>query len=256
VSVLAKNTKHRRYASPATTVRGVPRRHPSRRVWIPALSVVILLTGCAPTGGAGVGGDGALSPAPTGATTAAGASETQPSAKPAAASPSKTASAAKVAVPPAMCRASALEASAAGGRKLGRNPQDGQWQYATDFRLTNISKSTCALDGWVGVTLRGTTKVTFCEPVSPCAPPPDPDHIRPSSATNAPGAKLVTLRPNESTRFSLLWRFSSCRASPIWADFEVPHDRHVLSVLKPNLCSGPMIVTPIGQVAHKVDDGA
>jgi Protein of unknown function (DUF4232) len=254
VSVPAEISKQGRHTTKATTVPNVPRPHPSPRVWLAALSVVFVLTGCAPTGGVGAQADASRSPASTGVTTGARAQQT-PSETPSAPSPSKSRSTAKTALPPARCRASALDASAAVARGLGRRPEDDQWQFATDFTLTNISRSTCVLDGWVGVTLRGTTTKEVCYPGATCVHP-DQQRIHPAPATDVRGATLVTLRPKASTRFSVLWVGLSCLDAPHRVDFEVPHDHHVLSVLKPSLCSGPIIVTPIGQVAHKVDDGA
>jgi Protein of unknown function (DUF4232) len=159
-------------------------------------------------------------------------------------------------LPPALCRASALRVSGGDDRGLGRRTEDDDWTFAADFALTNISRSTCELDGWVGVTLRGTTTVNVCVQGATCPPAPDQQRIHPAPTTDAPGATSVTLRPRASTHFSLIWVGVTCLDAPHRVDFEVPHDRHVLSLLKPSMCSVPLTVTPIGTVAHKVNGGA
>jgi hypothetical protein len=86
-----------------------------------------------------------------------------------------------------------------------------------------------------------------------CPPAPDQNRIHPAPATDAPGATLVTLRPRASTSFSLIWVGVICIEAPHQVDFEVPHDRHVLTVKTPNMCTSPLSVTPIGTVAHKLN---
>jgi len=137
---------------------------------------------------------------------------------------------------------------AAATRSLGRVPGD-DFAFATDFTVLNTSATACTLDGWPGVSLRGSEAHQVCDagvPASSCPPYPDRTSYPPQTYTRAAGARSILLAPRGRTSFSLHWQGVVCPRPPYLVDFQVPGDTRLLAVVLPDMCSGPIVITSFG----------
>lgn len=162
---------------------------------------------------------------------------------------------------PTPCRAASTTASVAAVRNMGRNA-DGDWFYATDFVLANTSPTSCAISGWVGFDMRGSSTATTCIEADPPGAQPtsspcpsgtgiyaDMDSER-GEATHVGGPPSVVVLPsNTSTQFSAIWTGVICLSAPYHVDLRLPGDPTPINVIKPMLCitDAGVQITPVGQ---------
>ena len=134
-------------------------------------------------------------------------------------------------------------------RNLGKGT-DGQFHYADDVVLSNLSDSTCFVSGWVGLAMYGDDTAVYC----PRADGTDPCHGRPKSK-DAPVKQRVTetgsehqiaLEPGHRVTFSVEYEGVICLHHPYRLELHVPQDApgHLNVVGTPICVEDPVTVTP------------
>jgi hypothetical protein len=112
-------------------------------------------------------------------------------------------------------------------RNLGKGA-DGQFHYADDFRLSNVSQQTCSVSGWIGLAMYGDDTAVYC----PRADGTDPCNGRPKSK-NAPvhqrvdrtgSEHEVVLEPGQAARFTVGYEGVICLHHPYRLELRAPHD--------------------------------
>lgn len=133
---------------------------------------------------------------------------------------------------------------------------------ATDLRVTNRSRRTCALRGWARVSLYGNTTQVVCVAgqVDPgCGGPADTTHRdQPDPVPSAQPAQTWNLAPGQHEDFSLVWGgIVQCAVPAYAARITLPGDSRAQRIVFPegdNPCVkelggdtlGPMLVTAFG----------
>ncbi len=133
------------------------------------------------------------------------------------------------------------------------------WQFVTEFRLTNESSSTCTLTGWVDFTMVGEDYICAAPPPGypqTCIPPDHAAHRdQKVSRLDLDAPKVYFVRPGEHVSFSVLWNPIIGPDCPHpWIDFyavelRVPGDQTAILLRKPigiQPCSGEVAITALG----------
>lgn len=128
---------------------------------------------------------------------------------------------------------------------------------ATDFTVTNSSRSTCSLHGWAQVRLYGDATVVICvagESVPHCPHPLDTTHLdQPTPQATGTTAQTWIVRPGQYESFSLVWQAVGICDLPAYSvGITIPGARTATRIVVPDepcvRASGvaPMSVTALG----------
>ncbi len=141
---------------------------------------------------------------------------------------------------PAGCTSSQLGRVRQTVRPLGKG-SDGDFRYADDFRLVNVSGKACSLAGWMGLTMYGDDTAVYC----PDADGVDPCHGRPKSKDDPVEERVVdtgskspvVLPPGHAASFSVDYEGVICLHHPYRLVLRVPQDAtHPLNVVGTPIC--------------------
>ena len=147
------------------------------------------------------------------------------------------------------CLASELGRVSQTVRNLGKGT-DGEFHFADDFRLFNVSKEACSLSGWVYLGMFGDDSAVLCPRVDGS----DPCHGRPKSKDDPVNQRVtdtgsdgeVILQPGHAATFAVGYEGVICLHHPYRLELRLPQDvTHPMQVVGTPICvQNPVTVSP------------